>query len=126
MAAAVRRFRIEQQASGSEPADLAAERRHGELVALIESVRSAVSGTVEQVNDVINDDLRQQMSEARKLKVELDEIQDAIASTKRELATLHTGSFQGDGMNRVTDELDAIVSSSSVTRFMPSPWKEPV
>ena len=112
MAAAVRRFRIEQQASGSEPADLAAERRHGELVALIESVRSAVSGTVEQVNDVINDDLRQQMSEARKLKVELDEIQDAIASTKRELATLHTGSFQGDGMNRVTDELDAIVSGT--------------
>ena len=112
MAAAVRRFRIEQQASGSEPADLAAERRHGELVALIESVRSAVSGTVEQVNDVINDDLRQQMSEARKLKVELDEIQGAILDTKRELATLHTGSFQGDGMNRVTDELDAIVSGT--------------
>jgi chemotaxis protein CheZ len=109
LSAVVKRFRIEKQSAGDEPEDLASERRHREVVALIESVRTAVSGTVEQVNDVFNDDMRRQMGEARKLKVELDEIQDAILSTKRELATLHTGSFQGDGMNRVTDELDAIV-----------------
>lgn len=109
MALATRKFRIEQHHNDAEPADAAAERRHAELVSLMESVRNAVSGTAEQVSDVISGDMRHQIEEARKIKVELDEIQDAIMSTKRELATLHTGSFQGDSMNRVTDELDAIV-----------------
>ena len=112
MTAAVKRFRIERTNEEDIPEDVAAERRHRELVGLIESVRKAVTGTAEQVTEVIGTDLRDQIEEARKIKVELDEIQDAIASTKKELATLHTGSFQGDGMNRVTDELDAIVSGT--------------
>ncbi|MFN0262549.1 protein phosphatase CheZ [Tepidamorphus sp. 3E244] len=112
MAAAIKRFRIEQGEVAAVPVDRLAQNRHDELVSLIESVRKAVTGTVEQVNDVISTDMRDQMAEARKLKVELDEIQKAIMSTKKELATLHTGSFQGDGMNRVTDELDAIVSGT--------------
>ncbi|MCC0050571.1 MAG: protein phosphatase CheZ [Rhodobiaceae bacterium] len=112
MAAAVKRFRIEKTNEMEIPEDVAAERRHQELVGLIENVRKAVTGTAEQVTEVIGTDLRQQIEEARKIKDELDEIQEAIASTKKELATLHTGSFQGDGMNRVTDELDAIVSGT--------------
>ena len=112
MAAAIKRFRIEQDYGLPESDNRLADQRHQELVGLIENVRNAVTGTVEQVNDVISNDMREQIAEARKLKVELDDIQSAIMSTKRELATLHTGSFQGDGMNRVTDELDAIVTGT--------------
>ncbi|MCB1477742.1 MAG: protein phosphatase CheZ [Tepidamorphaceae bacterium] len=112
MALAAKRFRIERTNEAEVPEDVSAERRHRELVGLIENVRKAVTGTAEQVTEVIGTDLRNQIEEARKIKVELDEIQDAIASTKKELATLHTGSFQGDGMNRVTDELDAIVNGT--------------
>lgn len=112
MTAALRRFRIEQGNKPAPSGEQLAEERHRELVDLLNSVRNAVTGTVEQVNDVISNDMREQMAEARKLKVELDEIQEAISSTKKELATLHTGSFQGDGMNRVTDELDAIVTGT--------------
>ena len=112
MAAAVKRFRIEKTNEMEIPEDVAAERRHQELVGLIENVRKAVTGTAEQVTEVIGTDLRQQIEEARKIKDELDEIQEAIASTKKELATLQTGSFQADGMNRVTDELDAIVAGT--------------
>lgn len=112
MALAAKRFRIERTNEEELPEDVAAERRHQELVGLIENVRKAVTGTAEQVTEVIGTDLRQQIEEARKIKDELDSIQEAIMSTKKELATLHTGSFQGDGMNRVTDELDAIVSGT--------------
>ena len=107
MALAAKRFRIERTNEADVPEDVSAERRHRELVGLIENVRKAVTGTAEQVTEVIGTDLRNQIEEARKIKVELDEIQDAIASTKKELATLHTVTYPRPGSVRgVSQALD--------------------
>ncbi|MCX2723891.1 protein phosphatase CheZ [Roseibium salinum] len=55
-------------------------------------------------------EFRKELSEAGKLKVELDAIYEAIAQTKKEIATLHhTTGAKGEEMTRVTNELDAVV-----------------
>lgn len=55
-------------------------------------------------------EFRKEISEAAKLKVELDAIYEAIAQTKKEIATLHhTTGAEGEEMTRVTNELDAVV-----------------
>jgi chemotaxis protein CheZ len=61
------------------------------------------------VNETFVTEYRGQIEEARKLKAELDEIHEAIGNTKKELANLHVKGLDGDGMCKVTNELDAIV-----------------
>ena len=51
-------------------------------------------------------------SNARKLKVELDLIYDAINRTKREIAVLHGKSFNGEEMAKVNGELGAVVGGT--------------
>lgn len=53
-----------------------------------------------------------QIAEVQKLKTELDLIQDAIAKTKHEIATVHISGFKGAEMARVTHELDAVVAGT--------------
>src|SRR4029453_7089951 len=52
---------------------------------------------------------RAQIEQCAKLKVELDLIHDAINRTKREIATLHGTSFDGQEMPKVNGELGAVV-----------------
>ncbi len=54
----------------------------------------------------------EELREARKLKVELDIIHEAIDRTKREIATLHKTNVDPERMTRVTDELDAVVDGT--------------
>ncbi|WP_305989121.1 protein phosphatase CheZ [Roseibium sp. MMSF_3544] len=123
MAAVRRSFRAESlirmnSEASSDPA-FAEERRHQEVLAEISSLKSMIgSGAGSQQNAVdpqamsekFMAEFRKELSEAAKLKVELDAIYEAIAQTKREIATLHhtTGS-KGEEMTRVTNELDAVV-----------------
>lgn len=58
------------------------------------------------------DELKAEMAQVAPLKKELDEIYDSISKTKREIASLHVSGFEGDDMNRVTDELDAVVNGT--------------
>ncbi|MEM8813673.1 MAG: hypothetical protein AAGF59_13750, partial [Pseudomonadota bacterium] len=62
-------------------------------------------------------ELKAELAQAAALKSELDEIYEAINKTKREIASLHVSGFEGADMNRVTDELDAVVlgTESSIT-----------
>lgn len=60
----------------------------------------------------IIEEYRKQFVEAYKLKEEMDKIQEAILSTKREIASLHVSGFKGDDRSRVTDELDAVVGGT--------------
>jgi len=123
MAAVKRSFRAEsliRMNSGvSDSPAFAEERRHQELMAEIASVKNLIQNgggqghaplDAEAVSEKFMAEFRKEMSEAAKLKVELDAIYEAIAQTKREIATLHhtTGS-EGEEMNRVTNELDAVV-----------------
>ncbi|MEM5581058.1 MULTISPECIES: protein phosphatase CheZ [unclassified Roseibium] len=100
---------------------LAEERRHQEVLAEIASLKSLVGSGAEQqaaldpqaMSEQFMSEFRKELSEAAKLKVELDAIYEAIAQTKKEIATLHqtTGS-EGEDMTRVTNELDAVVSGT--------------
>ncbi len=108
-------FRIERTSYADVPVDAIADERHQELVSLIESLRGSVgedNGGGGSVSETIVEDMRKQIAEAREIKSELDMIHEAIHSTKRELATLHSGSFDADGMTRVTNELDAVVAGT--------------
>ena len=75
----------------------------------------ASAGDAEDVPDVIDETqgklthLKAEIHEAQKLKVELDAMYHAISETKREIASLHSSSFEGKNMSRVTDELDEVV-----------------
>jgi chemotaxis protein CheZ len=77
----------------------------------LRALRSLVK-PAEQVTQQMIDAYKAQITEAAKLKTELDLIQDAITQTKHEIATLHVTGFEGPEMARVTNELDAIVGGT--------------
>jgi chemotaxis protein CheZ len=84
---------------------------HDEIMSELRSLRSLVK-PAEQVTQQMIDAYKQQITEAAKLKGELDLIHDAINRTKQEIATVHVTGFEGPEMARVTNELDAIVGGT--------------
>ena len=105
--------------TGSDPF---AEQRHRELLTELKAVRELVGKKSAQSRDDDTESnepdeelgaeinhLKAEMHEAQKLKVELDAMYHAISQTKREIASLHSSSFNGQEMSRVTDELDEVV-----------------
>ncbi len=109
----VRRFRIEAHdadaaAAIAAPGALAATPELGEILAAINDLRKAMEPQKELSADVISN-FKKELHEAKKLRVEIDEIYQAIDQTKREIATIHEGSISGDRMTTVTGELDQIV-----------------
>lgn len=102
----VRRFRIEKQEQSADGEPLF-EERHREVIAALADIRKSL-GTTEQVSTEIVEDYRDRLVEAKALRAELESIQDAINTTKLELAALHVGPG-GRDLHRVTDELDAVV-----------------
>jgi chemotaxis protein CheZ len=100
-------YRIEAHMSSSLP-DEGALDRHTEIINLLGTIREAIVPAKELSASLIEEH-RKDMQEAMRLKVELDSIYEAIARTKREIATLRYAGAQGQEINRVTDELGAIV-----------------
>ena len=102
------------------------ERRHqqlmGEMAALRKLIMAGVGQgggqqapglTQEEMSAKLVNEFKKELSEAAKLKAELDTIYEAIAQTKKEIATLHhTTGGDGEEMLRVTNELDAVVSGT--------------
>lgn len=124
MAAVKRSFRAESliymNSGEKEDPAFVEERRHREVLAEISSLKAMVqNGSAQEVLDPqamgeqFMAEFRKEMSEAAKLKVELDAIYEAIAQTKKEIATLHhTTGAEGEDMARVTNELDAVVNGT--------------
>lgn len=106
MTYAARRFRIEMRDDPVESGD-SGEARHREVISALAEIRKSL-GTTEQVSTEIVEDYRSRLEEARALRTEMESIQAAINTTKLELAALHVGPG-GRDINRVTDELDAVV-----------------
>ena len=90
------------------PTDEGALDRHAEIMNLLGTIREAIVPAKELSASLIEEH-RKDMQEAMRLKVELDSIYEAIERTKREIATLRYAGTQGQEINRVTDELGAIV-----------------
>jgi chemotaxis protein CheZ len=106
-------FRIEalkeSMRRGSGPRDFTPGFDH--IIAELKELRSLVQPR-EELNTRMIESYKAQIGEAQKLKAELDIIQEAIARTKHEIATLHVTGFEGPEMSRVTHELDAIVGGT--------------
>ncbi len=125
MTAVKRLYRAESyiglSAGVSNDPEFADERRHRELMAEMSALKAMLNASASQqqtldpetVGEQFLTKFREELSEAAKLKVELDAMYEAIAQTKREIATLHqtTGS-ESDEMHRVTNELDAVVTGT--------------
>jgi chemotaxis protein CheZ len=127
-----KRFRIEQAILGDAPIVLPAEGgeigpMHREIMAELRAIRSQMAsfGHVRAAGTEVADVAREiaeshalletyraQIEQCEKLKVELDLIHDAINRTKREIATLHGKSFDGQEMAKVNGELGAVVGGT--------------
>jgi chemotaxis protein CheZ len=141
MAIQRRRFRIEENQSGSMPifdevendvsvASHDVSSNHREVMSELRAIRAQMAAphrasstepaspdepvSVEQLDDAkkLLDTYRAQIEQCEKLKVELDLIHDAINRTKQEIAVLHGKSFSGDEMAKVTGELGAVVGGT--------------
>ncbi|EFO34553.1 putative methyl-accepting chemotaxis protein [Roseibium sp. TrichSKD4] len=130
MSAIKRGFRAEQAVrlknEAEEDPQALEDRRHRQLMNELAVLRKLImSGagqgggaqapalSQEDISAKIMEEFRAELSEAAKLKSELDTIYEAIAQTKKEIAALHetTGS-EGEEMHRVTNELDAVVTGT--------------
>lgn len=76
------------------------------ILAAIADIKSSLSNS----DDL--DALRGDIAKAAAMNGELASMQDAILSTKQEIAALHGGGFQDDNLGRVTNELDAVVEGT--------------
>jgi chemotaxis protein CheZ len=133
-----KRFRIEQAIMGDAQLSMPAAVEggeigpmHREIMAELRSIRAqmaaggahpatseagsaAVADVTREVADAqaLLETYRAQIEQCEKLKVELDLIHDAINRTKREIATLHGKSFDGQEMAKVNGELGAVVGGT--------------
>ncbi len=117
MAGRRKAFRIEtlMGAGIAQPHDLAPSAagpdRSDDILREIGEIKKLM-GPHRDISQEIIEEYRRQFIEAYKLKEEMDKIQEAILSTKREIASLHVSGFKGEDMTRVTDELDAVVGGT--------------
>ena len=127
-----KRFRIEQAILGDAPISMPVEGgeigpMHREIMAELRAIRAQMAAagparpSATEATDVqrevaeahtLLETYRAQIEQCAKLKVELDLIHDAINRTKREIATLHGKSFDGQEMAKVNGELGAVVGGT--------------
>jgi len=99
-------------------ADDVAEHRHREIMAAVSRLQG-VSGsgdgpTAEETAAAEKQlaDYRSNMEQMLKLKTELEQINSAIAETKKEIAGLHQSGVSCENVTHVTDELDEVVAGT--------------
>src|SRR5689334_23402523 len=136
MAVHRKRFRVEDIAGGEMPIlDVTEEAipMHSEIMAELRAIRAQMAkgvtaapltgsaamaaidaSTAHELSEArtMLETYRAQIEQCEKLKVELDLIHDAIDRTKREIATLHGKSFDGQEMAKVNGELGAVVGGT--------------
>src|SRR4051812_34201207 len=110
-----KRYRIEQSFDGGSELARSAEPgedgRIGEILSTVQDLRRLL-GPAQEIAGEVAEAYRKELGAVYQLKAELDAMKDAIASTRRELATLHRSEFQGKGMRRVAGELDPAVEAT--------------
>jgi chemotaxis protein CheZ len=100
-------YRIEARLDNA-PYDEGSAERHTEIMSMLGTIKDMIV-PAREISTSIIEEHRRDMQEALRLKVELDSIYEAIERTKREIATIRYAGAQGQEINRVTDELGAIV-----------------
>lgn len=119
MAAQRKLFRVEtlyrNDPRGPSPAEGAP--LHHEMMRELKALRALVQGQQPEneehtAQEAENEVLRAKLTEAQKLKTELDIIYGAIHRTKQELAVIHQGTNQAPDTTRVAQELDAVIGGT--------------
>jgi chemotaxis protein CheZ len=109
-----KRYRIEDTL-GSPDAGIGAsgegDRRIGEILSVVLDLRRCFEPSQSMAAEVV-EAYRREIAEVYALKAELDRMKSAIASTKREVATISRSDHNGKGMRRVAGELDAVVGAT--------------
>ncbi|WP_237154603.1 protein phosphatase CheZ [Oryzibacter oryziterrae] len=93
------------------PVSAGAHDRSDDILREIHELKKLIKPQQDISKDIISD-YHKQFTEAYRLKVEMEGIQEAINRTKQEIASLHVSGFKGEEMSRVTDELDAVVGGT--------------
>jgi len=109
-------FRIEEMIHGEMPAAFSKNNpehasRHAELMTELRVLRSMIvtkPGDAAPEDKKVVEVFQAQAAEARKLKIELDVIDQAIKKTKGEMVSLQDHGLDGGQMVRVTQELAAV------------------
>ena len=109
-------FKIEQQfaAISNDNTANASPQQHNQMMSAISEIKELLSekAVSTEIPSQIMDDFRSDMAEAAKIKAELTIIQQAIDSTKFEIAALHLPGEETPDIARMSDELDAIVTGT--------------
>jgi chemotaxis protein CheZ len=87
------------------------DQRIGEILSTVQDLKRFLDPAQRMAAEVV-EAYRREIAEVYQLKGELEAMKDAIASTKREIATLHRSEHDGKGMRRVAGELDAVVDAT--------------
>ena len=90
---------------------LADHERHEEIMTALEALREHADPQ-EALSQQVVETCQRDLQEAQKIKDELIQIHNAIADTKREIATLHDAGREDLKVSRMTDELGAIVEGT--------------
>lgn len=115
-----RAFRIEKTLgiiSANDDLENIGEKRHREIMEKLDALaKSGIAGSENSASDTSSEmsekmfeKIQSDLSESLKLKEELEQIQEAIMDTKREIATLHCNHLTSDEPDGIENELDAIV-----------------
>ena len=108
-----KRYRIEEALGFRDPgaAPSGDDFRIGEILSVVQDLRRCFEPSQRMAAEVV-EAYRREIAEVYALKAELDQMKSAIASTKREIATLSRSDHDGRGMRRVAGELDAVVGAT--------------
>ncbi|MFL5181412.1 MAG: chemotaxis protein [Microvirga sp.] len=109
-----KRYRIEQSFASPDGGVLVAgsgDGRIGEILSTVQDLRRCFEPSQRRAVAVI-EAYRREIAELYGLKAELDSMKGAIASTKREIATLRRSEDDGAGMRRAAGELDAVIEAT--------------
>ena len=87
------------------------QERHDEIMSALVALREHIEPQ-EALSTQVVETCRRDLMEAQKIKGELKKIHEAIAQTKREIATLHDAGRDDLKVSRMTDELGAIVEGT--------------
>ncbi len=95
------------------PSDISAK-RHAEIMAALTSLRAngvsvSEGGASEDISAHLLAEMKRNMAEAQKLKDDIDNMLAAINETKSDIAALNVNALDNGSVNRVSNELDAIV-----------------
>lgn len=85
--------------------------RHEEIMHALAALRDHTDPE-DSISQQVVETCQRDLQEAQKIKDELTQIHDAIADTKREIATLHDAGRDDLKVSRMTDELGAIVEGT--------------